>query len=387
MAVIEAARITRAPLLTLSAVGINWGALASFMPDIKAAVGASDVEMGAALLAPAFGSVLAMSVAPRYGRALAGWALPLAGIGIAVAVSLPAFPGTVAALALALFFTGFAVALADMTANVRIAQLEARKGRHLQSVNHAAFSLFFGTTALGVAFARLAGLSHREVMPVLAVVALGVILAGWDRRPLPPLDDEGDRARPATAPWGVVLLGGTILFAGFIGENATEAWSALHIERTIGGAPGEGSFGPALLGFVMFGGRLGGQVLAARIGETRMILASAVLAALGALVIAAAPTKAVVLAGVAVLALGVAVIVPATNSILGRAVSDAARPAVIARAWMMGLVGFFVGPAMMGGLAELWSLRVSFMAVALLVLLIVPATVKLSARAPAHGHR
>ena len=54
--------------------------------------------------------------------------------------------------------------------------------------------------------------------------------------------------------------------------------------------------------------------------------------------IATAPTKAVVLAGVAVVALGMAVIVPATNSIIGRAVSDAARPLAISRAWMAGLL-------------------------------------------------
>ena len=170
-------------------------------------------------------------------------------------------------------------------------------------------------------------------------------------------------------------------FAGFVGENATEAWSALHIERTLGAPAGEGSFGPATLGLVMFLGRLGGQFAASRFGEARLILVSAVLGSLGAVIIALAPTKAVVLAGVAVVALGMAVIVPATNSIVGRAVSDAARPVAISRAWMAGLVGFFIGPAMMGGLAELASLRLSFAAVALIVATIVPAVLALNRRA------
>jgi len=380
MAIIQAARITRAPMLTLAAVGVNWGGLAGLMPDIKAHVGASDAELGAALIAPAVGSMIAMALAPRYGRALGGLALPLAGFGIVVAVLLPIFAFSVLTLALALFFTGAAVALADMTANVRIAQLEARKRMHLQSVNHAAFSLAFGFTALGVAFARQAGFGPTDVLPVLSVISLGTIAAGWDRTTLPPLDDAEDAAKGAVPPLMVVLLGGLILFAGFIGENATEAWSALHIERTLGGAPGEGSFGPATLGFVMFAGRLGGQLAASRVGEVRLILLSAILGVIGAVIIATAPTKLVAILGVAVLALGMAVIVPATNSIVGRMVSDEARPLAISRAWMLGLLGFFIGPSMMGGIAQLSSLRVSFAAVALIVALIIPTILALQRR-------
>ena len=381
MSLLSAAKITRAPMLTLAAVGLNWGGLAGLMPDIKAAVQASDAVLGAVLLASAVGSMIALSVAPRFGQIAGTLALPLSGLGIAAVILLPALAVSPLTLALALFFTGATVALADMTANVRIAQLEARRGLHLQSVNHAVFSLSFGLTAFAVGFARQAGYGPAQVLPVIALVALVAVLLAWDRRALPPVEDPADAAKGATPPWGVVLIAGLILFAGFVGENATEAWSALHIERTIGAPAGEGSFGPATLGLVMFAGRLGGQVVATRFGEARLILVSAVLGSIGAVIIALAPTKAVVLAGVAVVALGMAVIVPATNSIVGRAVSDAARPLAISRAWMAGLLGFFIGPAMMGGLAQLSSLRLSFGAVALIIALIVPAILALNRRA------
>ena len=48
-----------------------------------------------------------------------------------------------------------------------------------------------------------------------------------------------DTAPTRRPPWGAVALTGIILMASFIGENATEAWLALHIERTLGAAPGE----------------------------------------------------------------------------------------------------------------------------------------------------
>ncbi len=68
-----------------------------------------------------------------------------------------------------------------------------------------------------------------------------------------------------------------------------------------------------------------------------------------------------------------AVIVPSVNSILGKLVREEQRSHAISRAWMAGMLGFFLGPAMMGGLAELFGLRVSFAAVALVVAAIIPA--------------
>jgi hypothetical protein len=47
---------------------------------------------------------------------------------------------------------------------------------------------------------------------------------------------------------------------------------------------------------------------------------------------------------------------------------------------MAGMLGFFLGPAMMGGLAELFGLRASFAAVALVLAAIIPAVLALSRR-------
>nr|WP_275982213.1 MFS transporter [Frigidibacter sp. ROC022] len=177
-----------------------------------------------------------------------------------------------------------------------------------------------------------------------------------------------------------ILLTGAILFAGFVGENATEAWSALHIEQTLGAPAGQGSFGPFGLGVTMAVGRFSGQFVASRIGEARLILVSALLGVVGALTLALAPVPGVAFVGVGLIGLGMAVIVPSVNSILGRAVREEARAVAISRAWMIGMIGFFLGPAMMGGVAELTSLRWSFAVVALVVAGIVPAVRMLDRR-------
>ncbi|MCG6902266.1 MAG: MFS transporter, partial [Rhodobacter sp.] len=128
-----------------------------------------------------------------------------------------------------------------------------------------------------------------------------------------------------------------------------------------------------MLGLVMGLGRLSGQVAAAWLGHALLIFWSAVLGMIGALIIAAAPTPAVAIIGVSVTALGMAVIVPSANSMLGAHVSEAQRSHALSRAWMFGIFGFFVGPTLMGGIAEWFGLRAAFVAIALVIAPVLPA--------------
>ncbi|MEC7764536.1 MAG: MFS transporter [Pseudomonadota bacterium] len=375
----EALKLSRGPAFVLMATGVYWGGLAGMMPDLKAHVGASDGQMGALLLAPASASVIAMGIAPWATQRFGGLVLPIASVAIAAAFLLYLTADSIVSLAFALFVGGLTVAFADMTANIRLANVEARRDVHLMNMNHAAYSISFGVTCLLIAVLRTDGWAFTAIAPVLAGIALAYALFGWDGRD--PSRDEPDREPGVLSPpWIVVALAATVLFCSFVAENAAEAWTALHIERTLNAPVGEGSLGPALFGFVMGFGRLSGQATARRIGVERLILFSASLAVVGAGVIAIAPSPMVVHVGVILMALGVAVIVPSTNSIIARKVSDRVRARAISRAWMGGLLGFFAGPALMGGLAELGNLRIAFAAVGAICFLIIPAIIALARR-------
>ncbi|MDJ0824480.1 MAG: MFS transporter [Rhodobacter sp.] len=372
MSILIALRLSRAPGAGLAAVGVLWGGLAASMPDIKAGVAASDAELGGALLASAVGGVLAMLAAPRIGRGLGRFSLPVLGGLVCLAFFFPLLPREVAGLAVAMFFVGASVAALDILTNVEISAREAHHRAHLMGLNHALFSFAFAAAAYGTGLARQAGAGPAEILPVLALACVGLtgVMCLPDGAAAPRMAEDRDGG--AGTPWLAVGLTGLILFAAFIGENATEAWSALHIERTLGAAPGAGSFGPAMLGLVMGIGRLFGQVVSERLGHGRLIFASALLGMAGSFVLAVAPTPAVAIAGVAAGALGMAAIVPSAMSILGARVTEAQRAHALSRAWMLGIAGFFVGPALMGGIAELFGLRVSFAAVCLVIALILP---------------
>jgi len=374
MSIIQAARLSRAPLAALTGIGIFWGAFAAYVPEIKARAGASDSALGLAIMMSAVGGIIAMWLAPVLMARLGRFTLPVTAVVLAMAGFYPLLVGSVPTLALVTMAMGASMSLLDMSANMRVSVLEERHGLHLMNLNHAMFSFGFAGSALVASLARRAGLPPESVFPVLVLVLLVMAAAtvegrGWQRAPDAPHGaDHGGL-------WAAILPAAAILFAAFVSENAVDAFSALHIERTLGGLPGNGGFGPMMLGLAMGIGRLSGQVAAQKLGETGLIFWSAVVGIVGALVTAAAPTPLVGMLGVGLLGLGVAVTVPSANSILGKLVRPDQRGFAISRAWMIGFTGFFIGPSMMGRVSDWVGLRVSFALIALVL-----ATILLSVR-------
>ncbi|MGL4311123.1 MAG: MFS transporter [Paracoccaceae bacterium] len=365
--------ISRAPAAALSAVGVFWGGFAAYVPDLKAGIGADDSTWGMVMIMSALGGMCAMYMAPRVIQLVGRPVLPVAAVLLAIAAFYPILPSGTAGLAIALFGMGASVSLLDISANVRISVLEERHGLHLMNLNHAMFSFAFAASAWATSLARQAGYGPSDIAPVvvLAVLAHVVLMAegrGWQAAPAAVSGE-----RHSASLWPVILPAAAILFAAFVCENAAEVWSALHIERTLGGAHGEGGLGPMMLGLTMGIGRMCGQFAASRLGEAKLVMLSAVLGVIGALVIAVAPSQAVVMLGVGLLGLGVAVVVPSANSILGRLVPADQRGFAISRAWMLGFTGFFIGPTLIGLISELTSLRVAFAVMALVMAAIIPA--------------
>ncbi len=371
MSFLVAARISRAQMAALSAVGVFWGSFAAMAPAFKAGVGATDSVFGLALMMSSFGGMLAMYLAPRVVPVLGRALLPASGILLALVAAGPALAASVTAFGAAMFALGLAMSLYDMSANMRIAVLESRHGLHLQNLNHAMFSFAFAGSAFLTTLARTGGWTPFEVLPwLMAVLVILALLADEGRGWTAEVKDEGHAS--ARLPWGTVLIVAGILFAAFVSENANESWSALHIERTLGAPRGEGGFGPTMLGLTMGLGRLSGQVLTARLGEVRLIFWGAILGMLGLIMLALAPTQGVAVAGIGAFGLGVAVMVPTANALLSRLVPGGLQGLAIARAWMIGFTGFFVGPSMIGAIAQVTSLRVAFLFVAAVMATIVP---------------
>ncbi|TRW96256.1 MFS transporter [Paracoccus sp. M683] len=372
MSFVDDLRQSRAPAAGLVAIGLFWGAFAGWLPDIKMRAGVSDAQFGALMMLSAVGGMTAMSIAPRLRKHFGHGLLPASGLAVAVVALFPALIGSRWELGLVLLVLGMTMSLCDILANIRISEIEARVGHSLMNLNHALFSFALALSAGMVGVARQLGISHGVTVIIVSLAIFALVPLMRRRRPRTADPDNDASKSSMPAPWLIVLPGAAILWLCFLAENGTESWAAIHIERTLEAEGGLGAFGPAMFALSMGCARLAGQWLAVVLGEVRLIAVSVIFATIGALLLAFAPGLGLALMGAAALGLGVAVVVPTANSLIGRTVPDTQRASAIARAWMIGFTGFFIGPPVMGLVSETMGLRVAFGLIALLVAAILP---------------
>jgi predicted MFS family arabinose efflux permease len=359
----------RPAVAAFAAMGVVWGTFAAVLPDLKSMLGVDEARLGLLLLFTPVAAVTAMLVAPAAGTLMGRFALPLSAGAMALAFMLPGQTASAVLFPLAMMCCGAATGMTDVLMNARTAQIENERGLHLMNLTHAAYSFGYAGGALLTGVLRGWGWGPALVMGTMAAIAFLCALGTFER--------DGRiqglaRARGA-AGGGLGLLpviGGGIVLIAFLTENAAESWSALHIEKTLGGSPTEGALGPAILALTMGFARLAGQGIVARVDEFTLLKGGALVAAAGALVASQALTPAMAHAGFIVMGIGAALISPTAFSLVGRLAPPDLRARAVARATLFGYFGYFFGPPGLGFIAGAFGLRAAFVASALLLLLV-----------------
>lgn len=369
MSYLASLRLARAPLVAFASMGVLWGTYAALVPDIKSMLAASDAQFGSLMLATPIAAVVSMLLAPRLARHVGRHVLAVAVAAMGLAFVAPGWMHQQAFFALAMVLTGASTGFLDVTMTARVSGIETRHGIHLMNLNHAAYSFGYAGAAIGTGIARSFGASPAAVLTVagLAVVALALFTTEKD-------DDANAfiEKRPTGHSIGMVpIWGGLIVLIAFLTENSAENWSALHIERTLGGSKAEGSFGPAVLALTMGMGRIAGQALIVRMSERTLLRTGAMVAALGLAIAALAPTPMAAYFGLIVLGMGCSVLAPTGFALIGRLSPAALRTDILARATALGYMGYFFGPPVLGLVSQVLGLPVAFLGVAAVVLLVI----------------
>lgn len=352
-----------------AAMGVLWGTFAAVLPDLKAMLGVDEAQLGLLIFMTPIAAIGAMLMAPAFGAALGRAALPLAVLLMALAFMLPGQASVWWLFPLAMACAGAATGLTDVLMNARVAAIETQRGLHLMNLAHAAYSFGYAGGAVLTGILRGAGWGPDWVMGTMA--AVGVLCATLTIERDGRIDGLRKPKDGTAAPLGLVpVLGGGIVLIAFMTENAAENWSALHIEKTLGGSPEEGALGPAMLALTMGFARLGGQWLAGRVDAFTILRVGAVIAAAGALVVAQAPSPLVAYLGFFVMGIGASVLAPTAFSLVGQMSPGEARARAIARETLLGYFGYFVGPPLLGVLAGSFGLRFAFVWAACLVALV-----------------
>jgi len=346
--------------------GMFWGGWGALLPDVQRQVGANNATLGRALLFIALGAIggmlLAGKVADRFGAATL---LPGA-LAFAATIPLLIFPSGVPTLLVVLTVVGATSGAYDVFINGSASVYETVYDTKVMGGMHALFSAGVLVASPLVGTARQLGAGPTEVLPVLAalVVVVGLFLPGVDL-PLAPQD-----SRPRARMTGPLMLLGTLCALAFLIEDGLLSWSAIHLERTLGGSAIVGGLGPGVLAGSMVIGRALTQALSRRFSERELIGAAGVVGTIGATVFALTPSIVAGLVGIALAGLAISVVAPLIFGVAGRVGGPGRQASSIARVTTLAYFGFVVGPPLVGGVAGAATLPIGLLVMAAAALLL-----------------
>ena len=353
------ARARRAVAACFALHGLIYASWLVRLPDIKARLQLTDGQLGLALLGAPVGIVA--------GQVLAGWALARWGSraltlasGAAWCVLVPilgAVP-TLPALVLVLGLYGLTSAAMDVAMNAQAALVESHYGRPIMAGFHGMWSVatLVGAAGGGV----LAGWGLAVPLHFLLVVALalpGILAVGPSLlREAPAPQTAGEpAARWALLPRSLLPLG-ALAFSVLLCEGAIGDWSAVYLRESLGRTPTAAASGYAGFALLMAVGRLTGDRLTGWLGPARIVRGGGLLVVAGTAILALAGTLPVAVVGFALIGAGVACPFPLVISAAARAPGLAPGRAIAAMA-TVAYSGAFVGPPLIGAVAEVITLR------------------------------
>ncbi|MFI7618056.1 MFS transporter [Nonomuraea terrae] len=312
------------------------------------------------LIVPVFagvGSVAAGAFAARVGsRLLLRVAQPV----VAAAVVLAGLAPDLALLVPALLVFGVAVGAVDAGMNMQGVAVERRYGVEVLNGFHCVWSALGMAAALWASAA--AGLPLELVMALPMVLAVaGSLYAG---RHLCAPEEEKVPAVAEVAgrlPWRPIVP--LCLAMGFlyVGDAAVSNFNTVFMKDVLEAGPRVIPLAYVAYQAATLAVRLGGDLAVRRHGPAAVVRIGGVLAALGFLGVVLAPNQVLGIVAFGLTGVGLSVVAPQSFSAAGR-LDPAGTGLAIARVNLFNYVGFVVGAALVGGLADVADMRVAFAA-------------------------
>ncbi|GAB1479512.1 MFS transporter [Paracoccaceae bacterium] len=371
-AMAEARRARWAVAAMFAANGFTMGAWAPQIPLILPRLGITETTLGLLILGLGLGAVGAMLFS---GRLIArfGSRSVLRGFALSLIPVLPAvvFSQSLALTALTMAIFGAMAGCMDVAMNAQAVAIERRLGRAIMSSSHGFWSLggFVGGSAGAFVIAQLG--AQGQALLAAAMAAALVIGAMPFLLPDPPArrtaaTTAAQRARLIPRDAGLWLLGAMALFS-MVPEGAVLDWAALYLAKELGSDLFRSGLAFAFFAGTMAVMRFAGDGLRNRFGAVRTLRVSGLIGAAGLMGGALAPVDTLAIASFALAGFGVANMVPILFSAAGNHVGLPPGQA-ISTVTMVGYAGILIAPASIGWVAEHAGFRLTYGAVALLLL-------------------
>ena len=356
-----------------AANGFAMGIWATQIPLLLPRHQITESTLGLLILALGMGAVGAMLFS---GRLIAAFGSRLVMIGFAVVAPLSlvlvVFAPNLWVLAPAMAAFGAVIGCMDVAMNANAVLVERGLGRAIMSSSHGFWSLggFVGASAGSYV---ISGLGPFAQVILAAGLMLAVILSAipflLHDTPAPAI---GGKARQnALFPRDAALwILGLLAFFSMIPEGAVLDWSAIYLGKELGSDVFRSGLGFALCSGTMAVMRFAGDSVRNRVGAVKTLRWSGLIAAAGLMGAALAPNDIVAIASFAITGIGIANMVPIMFSAAGNHPGMDSSTA-ISTVTMVGYAGILVAPSSIGFSAEWFGFRLTFGALAMLLLIVV----------------
>ena len=367
--------------------GILFATWAARLPELQAFFGMSNAELGTLLFIHALGAVAAMPfigwLAVKFGSKTT---TIVPGIAFCLLISLIALsPNTVLASTL-FFIIGLSSGSLDVSMNSQAVYVERKKGKPIMSSFHAFFSIGMASGAsIGALFTKFdVSLSTNfMIMAILGITSLVITspnLVDAD----PEEKDAGTRTGSRFAlPTKAILPLAIIAFCCMLGEGSMADWSAIYMTKVIGQSETFGAIAFGVFAAAMTIGRIFGDHFTLNLGKEKLLIWNGLFALTGLMLALMFTNEWITLTGFFLVGIGLSTIVPIVYSAAGNTVG--VEPSIgIAMATTIGYSGFFIGPPVIGYLADEFGLKagLSFTLVLFVVMMVLITRMKKKKRNP-----
>ncbi len=350
-------RIAVSSLFFLS--GLCFSSWASRIPDIKVKLGLSEGQLGGLLLGMPIGSLIALP--------LVGWLVDKFGSRSIVIIAAILYPLVLPLIGLApsfwilaciLIFYGMSGNLLNISMNTQAIGVETMYKKTIMASFHGLWSLAGFTGGAIGAFMINLKLSPFMHFCLITCLSLGIISFAYRFT----INQEGRKSAGGLVlrkPDPLILRVGLISLCGMMCEGCMFDWSGVYFQNVVQAEKALVTAGYIAFMSTMALGRFISDYFTDRLGTARMLQISSLLITAGLLLSILLPYLIPAIAGFLLVGLGVSSVIPLTYSAAGKA--NTLSPGIaIALVSSIGYFGFLFGPPLIGFIAELFSLRVSF---------------------------
>ncbi|MEP6750907.1 MAG: MFS transporter [Bacteroidota bacterium] len=250
---------------------------------------------------------------------------------------------------LVLFATGLVGFFNGVSINAVIDMIEKKYQKRIMSSCHGMYSLGGG---ISIGLATIFYSLHINAGYQISLVAAAIIfILFYIRRHLLVhqmfIHSGSSLAAPPVSVIGLAF----ICFVSFMGEGSIADWSAIYLKESLHSTVAVAGLGYGGFSVMMAIGRFNGDALIPKLGSKKIVVIATLIAAAGFLLAIAFPYKATAIAGFSLVGIGYACVVPILFSAAANVpgISPAVGISSIASG---GLIGFLVGPSVIGLVAE-----------------------------------